>query len=395
MKKLLLASLLNFTSILSAEEITDRILSSSDNLGSEEESRYNREHDGSFWSSKFKQAEPNNDPASFYAPIVPSTCEKDLETAWSFENHLQRDYRCFFYQGYGKCYRQGEQQYITYQLAQLLELLDQGYDVNRVDEKGHTLLHKAALRKNNTAIELLANHRAFIDSLSDYNDTPLLSVMNYCLDGACPLAREQLSQEALEHFEQRIIETIQLLLALGADIAAQNVNGHTALYQAIQRGFKNVALFLIQLRAEDPKAYNLALKQQDYEVIVAMRKTLRKQRSPFLYKFNLLLNDYTKTSGLQQAILLDHYKDLCTQGESAYITLSASDACGDEELIADNLGLYPSSRATVACQDLLGTISQRGTFKDIGPCKAQLDYSHYAIETSAEDSQYSQFRPIG
>ena len=190
---------------------------------------------------------------------------------------------CFCYK---QCSLKSEHE-ITKKLKQIQELIAEGLDVNDVDEDGRTLLHESAARKNIQALEVLIKHGAYINSLSDNNNTPLLEVISFCLDNECPISRE--NAEALDQFENRVIETIKLLLSAGADMSAKDMQGHTLLYKTIKLRFNKVAQFLASVWAEDLDALKLALECGDHEIITAMRKTLRQQRSEMLYEANLIL----------------------------------------------------------------------------------------------------------
>lgn len=251
---------------------------------------------------------------------------------------------------------------ITKKLEKIEEHVREGCDVSALDSKGRTLLHEAALRKNNNAIGALVSQGLDVDGLSDENETPLFEVLKiskklhrsgivkeYDADG---YFMELVSiRNSLNAIQDRMIETIKCLLNYRADISVRDIKGYSLLHRAIDLCFDKVALYLDPLLADDMLALQFALDEGNYEIAFLMRKVLREQKSEALYRANQILNE---SSSFKHYALLRYYKDLCAEAKPVEVIMSGSFTDHkDDELLADEFGLPSDFRDTITCKEFL------------------------------------------
>jgi ankyrin repeat protein len=96
------------------------------------------------------------------------------------------------------------------------------------DEKGWTLLHKAAALGHKDVAELLIANKADVNAKTKVDDTTPLDLAVY----------------------KGYKEMVELLLSKGADVNARKPNGGTPLFIAVQEGHKDVAELLIANKAD-------------------------------------------------------------------------------------------------------------------------------------------------
>lgn len=162
------------------------------------------------------------------------------------------------------------------------------------------MLHHAVARKNNKAIEVLLGYSADINALSDTDATPLHGVLSFCIDDEkikdCSCTQKFRGNAdpvaIMDNLEDRIIETIKLLLSHNVDIHAKDASGYTILFQAILLRFNKVTAFLASVLADDLDSLKLAIEYENYDAALIMRKHLRLQKSKKLYHANLVLEGY-------------------------------------------------------------------------------------------------------
>lgn len=252
---------------------------------------------------------------------------------------------------------------ITKKLEKIVKYGPSERDISAVDAQGRILLHEAALRRDSAAIEVLVKNGAYVNCLSDDNQTPLFEILlgtrivsRYILLKEFDRQKSfikisLLEKEALDELEAHMIEAIKILLDNGADVYAKDMDGRTLLYRTIQRGLDKVALFLIPFLANDMDALKFALGQGKYDLALAIRKTLRQQKSHVLYDANVLLKNCVP---FKRFALLDYYKSLCAAGESIDATISVHLAdYKSSELSAEESGHLSNFRKTLTCKEFL------------------------------------------
>ncbi|MBO9492598.1 ankyrin repeat domain-containing protein [Thalassotalea sp. G20_0] len=116
-------------------------------------------------------------------------------------------------------------------------LLGSGASINARDYSGETLLHQAVSQE---AVKLLLDRGTYIEARSDYEETPLISVVSkrgsfkavktLLEEGANINARNRHGQTPLH--KARSQEVVKELLAWGADIEARNHIGETPLFSS-------------------------------------------------------------------------------------------------------------------------------------------------------------------
>lgn len=137
-------------------------------------------------------------------------------------------------------------------------LLSTGADPNACNDKGETALHIAAMENKPAALRALAGSSQSLEAKARDGATPLIAAVRAGSLEACkalialgarPDYRTRTNSTLLMVADQR---TIPYLLELGADVAAVNDDGWTALLFAAQRNLASVAL-LVEAGA-DPNA---------------------------------------------------------------------------------------------------------------------------------------------
>jgi hypothetical protein len=111
--------------------------------------------------------------------------------------------------------------------------IEDGANVNSVDEYGLTPLHAVLFDRTNSDInivKLLVHHGADVNAQTDYGSTPLILAAENCL-----------------------LDIVKFLLSNGADPNMQDYNGNTALIYA--RNFPSVVKTLL-IYGADPHIYN-------------------------------------------------------------------------------------------------------------------------------------------
>ena len=144
---------------------------------------------------------------------------------------------------------------VLFHRAKLLKkLLESGADVEAQRENGMNGLLDAARSGQFDLVELLLNHNASIQTRSPSN-------------GWSPL-----------HYALRHEEVVELLVAKGADVNAEDRGGSTSLTIAVQRGLEEVADFLRQkgARATVPSGLRTSLPKFDADVTNSVGMTFRR-----------------------------------------------------------------------------------------------------------------------
>ncbi|RWS12587.1 rabankyrin-5-like protein [Dinothrombium tinctorium] len=106
-------------------------------------------------------------------------------------------------------------------IAQLL--IDEGANVNVVDTKSYTLLHRAIMNNDSRGALFLLNHGADINMQTPLNETPL--------------------QLAIKH---QLESVVMDLCAKGVDVNSVDTNGNCALWSALEAENEDIASILVQ-----------------------------------------------------------------------------------------------------------------------------------------------------
>lgn len=143
-------------------------------------------------------------------------------------------------------------------------LLEQGVDVNAVDDQLSTPLHRAAYYENLEVLELLIASGANLDAQDKYGETPLLELLGWsdapyiCLKallaaGANPdIPRQEDSTPLLHTIGFGKTAPIELLLKYGVDVDYITESGDTALSRALLYEMNEIAAILREHGAKEP-----------------------------------------------------------------------------------------------------------------------------------------------
>ena len=150
-------------------------------------------------------------------------------------------------------------------------LLENGADVNAMDEDKTTPLHEACISGDIEITKVLLEKGANIEALEkdvvelSFEKAPQLVnkiVKTYTGDYPIHIVSQQGNEELLEW-----------LLKKGAIVSVKNKNGHTPIHSAIEKGHLNIVKFLLQRTRSDRKSTfesNLllfAVKHEQFEVV--------------------------------------------------------------------------------------------------------------------------------
>jgi ankyrin len=134
-------------------------------------------------------------------------------------------------------------------------VFDRGGD-SQVLTVGATPLLRAAKAGDNAAIRLLLKHGARVEAANYAGITPLMTAAGVGHGSNPTRGRYKTEAEALE--------SLELLLAAGADIKARDGAGQTALHGAARKGWTQVAKYLIDRGADPVAADAQGLTPLDY-----------------------------------------------------------------------------------------------------------------------------------
>lgn len=152
-------------------------------------------------------------------------------------------------------------------LLRVMELLENGADVNVVSGDSSTPIHQALLLRNESIAKVLLEHDASINVPTSEGWQPLhcaaskgmVSTVSLCLSrGACISARTLNGQTALHKgCKSGSLETVRVLIGSGADVEAQDDCDWRPLHTASAAGFQDIVELLIandaDLEARDKK----------------------------------------------------------------------------------------------------------------------------------------------
>ena len=131
----------------------------------------------------------------------------------------------------------------------VIELLAQGADVNKKDEKGYGPLHYASQESHEAIVQTLFNNFADVNETTDKSDTPLHLAcvssrsskgINKISETTAPL---HLQLAKCDCSRENIIE---LLIECGANIDEKNKNESTPLHYAVKKRKKAIVQLLLQ-----------------------------------------------------------------------------------------------------------------------------------------------------
>lgn len=137
-------------------------------------------------------------------------------------------------------------------VPQVMSLLQRGMDVNTSDKSGNTLLIMAARNGEEQILDYLLTNRANVLKINKYGDSALmLAALNGHLPAVTRLvaAKSDLNPKGwtpliYATFNNRV-EVMRFLLASGADVDAQALNGMTALMVAARNGHLEAVKLLL------------------------------------------------------------------------------------------------------------------------------------------------------
>jgi ankyrin repeat protein len=151
-------------------------------------------------------------------------------------------------------------------VAQVLELVRSGANINARDTYGVTPLHTAVCHGHAEVVQALVEHGAMVNAIEHNGCTPLHAAAArgfyeiarfLLLHGANVNVRDKDKDTPL-HVAARAtpskpsaLHMVSLLLAAGADIHARRNGGTTPLYEAGELGYPEVAEFLRQKGARE------------------------------------------------------------------------------------------------------------------------------------------------
>jgi serine/threonine-protein phosphatase 6 regulatory ankyrin repeat subunit B len=129
--------------------------------------------------------------------------------------------------------------------------IEKGESVNYVDDNSNTLLHFAVIYRNLNVLKFLIEEGADIDKSNDSGETPLNS--------AASLLSAKDKHDSKEDYigsliQRSFLESIELLLAAGADVSKGNHKGRSPLFFAASVGNLEVVELLLDAGADVTQA---------------------------------------------------------------------------------------------------------------------------------------------
>lgn len=157
-------------------------------------------------------------------------------------------------------------------VSEVKSLLKQGVNPNTVDAKGNPMLVLAIKDKSaGVAALLLSDKRIDVDLSNKYGETPLMIAS---IEGDLPMVKTLVNQKnaMVEHIgwtplhyacTKGNLEVAQFLVANGATVDSQSLNGTTPLMMAVQSGNEQLVKFLLDKGADLKTRNNLGLTAID------------------------------------------------------------------------------------------------------------------------------------
>ncbi len=142
--------------------------------------------------------------------------------------------------------------------ALVMRLLKDGADIDYADQLAYNALGAAASRGNLSMVSLLVEQGADINAKGGYKGNALylacrgnyVAILDFLLErGADVNGRLTNDDTALimaSSYWGKSLDAVQLLLGKAADVNLQNKSGETALFEASQKGYKEIVEILVQ-----------------------------------------------------------------------------------------------------------------------------------------------------
>ena len=157
-------------------------------------------------------------------------------------------------------------------VSEVKSLLKQGVNPNTVDSKGNPMLVLAIKDKSvGVTALLLSDKRIDVDLSNKYGETPLMIAS---IEGDLPMVKTLVNQKnaMVEHIgwtplhyacTKGNLEVAQFLVANGATVDSQSLNGTTPLMMAVQSGNEQLVKFLLDKGADLKTRNSLGLTAID------------------------------------------------------------------------------------------------------------------------------------
>ena len=139
------------------------------------------------------------------------------------------------------------------------QYIEAGYDLNKSNHKGHTLLSTAALKCNTAIMEILIAAGASINAVNKTGSTVLIQAAHFghvqavrlLLENhaCCDIVNKNGTSALMRASQEGQVEIAKMLLGANADVNRKNIEGMSALMLASQRNHAEVVSLLIQAGA--------------------------------------------------------------------------------------------------------------------------------------------------
>ena len=159
--------------------------------------------------------------------------------------------------------------------------LEKGGDVNIIDDSGYSALNMSAIMGKENIINLFKQYGAKTDFFTEIAIGDINSVKKYIEDGFdVNRVNNHGHQVLMIAAHQGHIDIVKLLIKHGANVNAKHkISGNTALIGAVFQGQKEMIKYLIEAGAnldeknnQDQTALQMAISQDHHEIVEIIKK---------------------------------------------------------------------------------------------------------------------------